>query len=122
MKIYLMTDMEGCAGILNHDDWVLPSGRYYDAGRRILTDETNAAIDGFFAEGATEIVVVDGHGAGGIDPLRLDSRAQLQRGYRGEPVYPFGLDRCRRRNARRRRRFPWRLRRKSRRWRRWFRR
>ncbi len=93
MKIYLMTDMEGCAGILNHDDWVLPSGRYYDAGRRILTDETNAAIDGFFAEGATEIVVVDGHGAGGIDPLRLDSRAQLQRGYRGEPVYPFGLDR-----------------------------
>ena len=71
MKIYIMTDMEGCAGILDHDNWVLPSGRYYEAGRQILAEETNAAIEGFLAGGATEIFVLDGHGAGGIDPLRL---------------------------------------------------
>jgi len=28
MKIYLMTDMEGVAGILTHNDWVLPSGAF----------------------------------------------------------------------------------------------
>ena len=91
MKLYLMTDMEGCAGILNHDDWVLPTGRFYDAGREILTEETNAAIEGFLAGGATEILVNDGHGAGGIDPLRLHPAAQLLRGA-PQPRWPWLLD------------------------------
>ena len=91
MKLYIMTDMEGCAGILNHDDWVLPSGRFYDAGREILTEETNAAIAGFLAGGATELLVNDGHGAGGIDPLRLHPAAQLARGV-PQPRWPWLLD------------------------------
>ena len=91
MKLYIMTDMEGCAGILNHDDWVLPTGRFYDAGRQLLTEETNAAIEGFLAGGATELLVVDGHGAGGIDPLRLHPAAQLARGV-PQPVWPWLLD------------------------------
>ncbi len=91
MKIMLMTDMEGVAGILNHDDWVLPGGRFYDKGQRLLTLEANAAIAGLTAGGATEIVVVDGHGAGGIDPELLDPRALLERGW-GRHPYPFGLD------------------------------
>lgn len=91
MKIYLMTDMEGCAGILNHDDWVLPSGRYYEKGQRLLTGEVNAAVDGFFAAGATAVRVADGHGAGGIDPELLDERAELMRGW-GDTIYPFLLD------------------------------
>ncbi len=92
MKVLLMTDMEGVAGVLNHDDWVQPSGRFYDKGVRLLTGEVNAAVAGFADAGATEIVVVDGHGAGGIDPEALDARAQLRRG-RGEAVWPWGLDR-----------------------------
>lgn len=89
MKIYLMTDMEGCAGILNSVDWVLPGGRWYEKGCSILTGETNAVIAGLIDGGADEVVVFDGHGAGGIDPLLLDSRAQLMRG----PFdYPLGLD------------------------------
>lgn len=80
MKMLLSTDMEGCAGILNHDDWVMPDGRFYLQGRRILTEEVNAAIAGFFDGGATEVLVIDGHGAGGIDPELLDERALLQRG------------------------------------------
>ena len=91
MKIHLMTDMEGCAGILNHDDWVLPAGRFFDAGRQILTEETNAAITGFLAGGAKEILVIDGHGAGGIDPLRLHPAAQLNRGL-PNPIWPWLLD------------------------------
>ncbi len=87
----IMTDMEGCAGILNHDDWVTPEGRYYAKGQRILTEEVNAAIAGFFEAGADEIVVVDGHGYGGIDPELLDERALLSRGA-PSPVWPWGLD------------------------------
>jgi D-aminopeptidase len=91
MKIMIMTDMEGVAGILNHDDWVLRSGPFYTEGRRLLTLEVNAAIAGLTAEGATEIVVADGHGAGGIDPDLLDPRAKLLKSWGPKP-YPFGLD------------------------------
>lgn len=91
MKILIMTDMEGCAGILNFKDWVEPTGRYYEKGRRFLTNETNAAINGFFAGGAAEVVVLDGHGFGGIDPEFLDERALLRRGH-SEKVWPWGLD------------------------------
>ena len=65
MKIYLMTDMEGCAGILNFKDWVFPEGRYYDKGKRLLTLEVNAVAEGFFAAGADEVLVADGHGRSG---------------------------------------------------------
>ena len=91
MKLYIMTDMEGCAGILNHDDWVLPTGQFYDTGREILTEETNAAIEGFLAGGATEFLVNDAHGAGGIDLLRLHPAAQLLRGA-PQPHWPWLLD------------------------------
>ncbi|MBI3985773.1 MAG: M55 family metallopeptidase [Lentisphaerae bacterium] len=91
MKILIMTDMEGCAGILNHDDWVTPTGRHYAKGIRLLTEETNAAVRGLTDGGATEIVVVDGHGYGGIDPELLDERAQLLRGA-PSPPWPWGLD------------------------------
>jgi D-amino peptidase len=91
MKIMIMTDMEGVAGVLNHDDWVLPDGRFYAQGVRLLTEEVNAAVAGLCSGGATEVVVVDGHGAGGIDPETLDERALLCRG-RCERVWPWGLD------------------------------
>ena len=91
MKIMVFTDMEGVAGVLNHDDWVLQTGRFYDKGVRLLTLEVNAAIEGLYLGGATEVVVVDAHGAGGLDPELLDSRAWLSRG-RPSPVWPWGLD------------------------------
>ena len=91
MKILIMTDMEGVAGVLSHDAWVLPDGKFYDEGVRLLTEEVNAAIEGFFSAGAEEIMVVDGHGAGGIDPETLDERALLLRG-RGGHIWPWGLD------------------------------
>jgi D-amino peptidase len=91
MKIMIMTDMEGCAGILNLDDWVMPEGRYYERGQRFLTGEVNAAVAGFFEAGATEVVIIDGHGYGGIDPELLDERALLSLGA-PKPVWPWGLD------------------------------
>ncbi len=93
MKILIMTDMEGCAGVLNHDDWVMRTGPFYDKGLRLLTMEVNAAIEGFYAEGATEVMVVDGHGQGGIDPELLDERAWLKRGIDHRTRGGWGLDR-----------------------------
>jgi len=92
MKIMIMTDMEGAAGILNFEDWVFPSGRYYENGKSLLTAEVNAAVDGFFAAGASEVLVVDGHGCGGINPELLDERAMLMSGA-PRPAWPWGLDR-----------------------------
>lgn len=80
MKIYIITDMEGVAGILNFDDWCVPTGRYYELGKELLTREVNAAVEGFFDGGATAIRVSDGHGRGGINPLLLDARVELKRG------------------------------------------
>ena len=91
MKIMVMTDMEGVAGILNHDDWVTPHGRFYAKGQRFLTEEVNAAVDGLLEGGAEEVIVIDGHGYGGIDPELLDERVKLIRGT-GEKVWPWWLD------------------------------
>jgi D-amino peptidase len=92
MKIMIVTDLEGVAGVQNFEDWCSPGGCYYDKAKRLLTLETNAVIEGFFAGGATEIRVVDGHGPGAIDPELLDERVELQRGA-ASPVWPFTLDR-----------------------------
>lgn len=92
MKIMLMTDLEGVAGVLNTVDWIHPDSRYYDQAKELLTAEVNAVVDGFAAAGAEEIVVVDGHGPGALNPALLDRRALLSRGT-FKPVWPFGLDR-----------------------------
>jgi D-amino peptidase len=62
VKVFLSTDMEGTAGIV---DWAqcVGDGPEATAGRRLLLAEVNAAIDGAVAGGATEIVVNDSHGA-----------------------------------------------------------
>jgi len=90
MRIYLMTDMEGVCGVLNWEDWCTPDGRYYDRGKALLTEEVNAAIEGFLAGGASEVTVSDGHGYGGIEPGLLHPAARLMRGWPGS--WPFLLD------------------------------
>ncbi|MCX6898795.1 MAG: M55 family metallopeptidase [Verrucomicrobia bacterium] len=90
-RVYIMTDMEGVAGILDSENWCKPEGRYYDLGKELLTAEVNAAIAGFARAGATEFLVADGHGHGGINPKLLDPRAELARNW-SPPPYPFSLD------------------------------
>jgi D-amino peptidase len=64
MRVLIMSDMEGVSGIV-HWDQVNGGAPQYEAGRRLYTEEINAAIRGAKAAGATEIVAVDCHGAGG---------------------------------------------------------
>src|SRR5438045_4586077 len=62
--------MEGIAGIVKTDQ--TNAGKpLYDEGRRLYTEEINAAVRGAKAAGATEIVVMDCHGAPG--PFKFNS-------------------------------------------------
>src|SRR5690242_4507775 len=63
MRVLIMTDMEGVSGIINWDQ-VNGGAPLYEEGRRLYTEEINAAVRGAFAGGATEVHVVDCHGAG----------------------------------------------------------
>src|SRR3954466_4982818 len=64
MRVLIMSDMEGVSGIVK---WSQVNGGapMYQEGRRLYTEEINAAVRGAKAAGATEIVAVDCHGAGG---------------------------------------------------------
>lgn len=91
MRIYIMTDQEGVAGVVNAADYGSPAGRYYEVARELTTLEVNAAIEGAMEAGAEEFLVVDGHGHGSIDVRLLHRKARL---LTGRPMgYPFGCDR-----------------------------
>ena len=63
MRVLMMTDMEAVSGIVVWEQ-VGGGAPMYEEGRRLYTEEINAAVRGAKAAGATEIVVVDCHGAG----------------------------------------------------------
>jgi D-amino peptidase len=64
VRVHVISDMEGVAGIVR---WEQTTGgeKLYDEGRALYTEEINAAVRGAKDAGATEIVVMDCHGAGG---------------------------------------------------------
>jgi D-amino peptidase len=64
MRVMIMSDMEGVSGIVVWEQ-VTGGAPQYEECRRLYTQEINAAVRGARAAGATEIVVVDCHGAGG---------------------------------------------------------
>ena len=63
MRVLVISDMEGVAGIVK---WEQTTGGepLYEEGRKLYTEEINAAVRGAKAAGAEEIVVMDCHGAG----------------------------------------------------------
>src|SRR5450432_4097527 len=92
MKIFLSSDMEGTAGIV---DWAqcVGDGAEAVAGRRLLLAEVNAAIEGALAGGATEIVVNDSHSTmRNLPPGALAGQASYISGSH-KPLYMMqGLD------------------------------
>lgn len=61
MRVYISTDMEGITGVAIGKH-VQPAEKDYERFRRLMTKDTNAAIEGALSAGATEVVVSDGHG------------------------------------------------------------
>ena len=60
MRIYISVDMEGIGGI-SHPHPTDPKDARYPTSVRLMVGETNAAIDGALAAGATDILVNDSH-------------------------------------------------------------
>jgi D-amino peptidase len=92
LKIFLSSDMEGTAGIVDWEQCV-GDGPQAAAGRRLLLDEVNAAIEGALAGGGTEIVVNDSHSTmRNLPPEALAGEASYISGSH-KPLYMMqGLD------------------------------
>jgi D-amino peptidase len=81
MRVFIISDMEGVAGITRWEQ-VSAGDSGYKEGRLLYTEEINAAVRGAFDGGATEVVVMDCHGAGNgwsfnsLVPERLDERCE----------------------------------------------
>ncbi len=63
MKVYITSDMEGISGVVHpeHTGW---DGRRHQEARKWMTEHINAAVEGAFEAGATEVWVCDGHSSG----------------------------------------------------------
>ena len=86
MKVLISVDNEGISGIANMEElWM----------REAVTADTNAAVEGALAAGATEVVVMDSHGTTKDNILwdRLHPLASVFRGGPNTPLYFLeGLD------------------------------
>jgi len=93
LKVFISVDMEGVAGLVHWDE-TAEGGADYGLFRRLMTEETNAAITGALEAGATEIVVRDSHNsARNILPDLLRPEARLIRDWNGPLSMMEGLDR-----------------------------
>ena len=92
MKIFISSDMEGTAGVVDWDQ-VLVGGHLYDYYAGLLTNEINAAIEGALNAGATEFLVNDSHSKmQNLRPDQLKGHARYLSG-RYKPMYMMqGLD------------------------------
>ncbi len=86
MKFCLMTDLEGVAGVTSFADQTHALSPYYLAARKLLTAEVNAAVEGLLEARVEDILVIDGHGAGGISYEDLHPAARL---LHGQPLAPW---------------------------------
>lgn len=80
-RIFIVTDLEGVGGVNNWDEQVSPGQRRFEESRRLLIGEVNAAVEGAFEGGASEVVIWDGHD--GSRTLSIDAihpRAKLIQG------------------------------------------
>ena len=60
MRVYISVDMEGIGGI-SHPHPTDPANARYPASVELMVAETNAAIEGALAAGATDVLVNDSH-------------------------------------------------------------
>ncbi|ARZ66980.1 M55 family metallopeptidase [Streptomyces sp. HU2014] len=80
MKILISADMEGVTGVTWPAD-VLPGASQWERCRHLFTSDVNAAIAGFFAGGADEVLVNEAHWSmRNLLLEELDERARLLTG------------------------------------------
>lgn len=80
MRVFISADIEGVAGVMRPEQ-CSPGHPEYALARALMEQEVNAAIEGAFAGGASEVVVADSHAS--MTNLRadnIDPRARLVQG------------------------------------------
>jgi D-amino peptidase len=84
VKVLIAVDIEGISGIANSREY-----EHFDFGQEWVTLDTNAAVEGALAGGATEITVSDTHGRHNDNILvdKLHPRARIIRGGKNTPLY-----------------------------------
>ncbi len=76
-SVFLITDAEGVGGVCRQDQTEPKDTEM----RQLLTGEINAAVEGFLAGGADEVVVWDGHdGSQTLSTLTIHPKAKLLMG------------------------------------------
>ncbi len=92
MKVFISVDMEGISGISGPDD-VTPGAAGYERGRWLMIADANAAIEGAFDGGATEVLVNDSHWyMTNLHVEDLDERVRLISGHNKPRSMTNGLD------------------------------
>lgn len=81
VKVYLLMDIEGVAGVVHNEEGAKGNSEY-ERARRLMTAEASAVVAGIFeADPEATVSVVDSHGPyRNIIPEDLDERATLLRG------------------------------------------
>ncbi|MEX1171221.1 MAG: M55 family metallopeptidase [Chloroflexota bacterium] len=97
MRVYISVDMEGIGGI-NHPHPTDPADRRYATSVDLMVGETNAAIEGALAGGATDILVNDSHwNMYNLVAEAVDPRASVLQGQKAWSMVagaqPVGADR-----------------------------
>jgi len=82
MKVFISVDMEGISGLVRWAD-VSSNGIDFNRNRDLMTLDTNAAVAGAIAGGASEVVVEENHGVEDLCVLNMeliDARTRVIRG------------------------------------------
>ncbi len=92
LNIYISVDMEGITGIVDRDQVTRGEGDY-ERCRRLMTQETNVAVQGALDAGTTYVLVNDSHGSMlNILIEELHPEAHLITGYPKDYAMMEGID------------------------------
>jgi D-amino peptidase len=92
MRLLISADAEGVTGVTNTTE-LLFGKPHWEWMRGMMTDDVNAAIEGAFAGGATEVVVNDSHWTmTNVLIERLDPRADLIKGFHKHLAMVAGVE------------------------------
>jgi len=72
-KIYIVTDMEGISGVFRWQQTKTKDSPLYDKASEYLMGDLSAVVRGLKEGGATEIIVLDGHGYQNVVPHLMES-------------------------------------------------
>ena len=92
MNILVLCDLEGAAGVVDFHTQTYDNTRYNDQAKNLSTLEINALVDGALEGGADQVIVLDGHGSGGINIELIHYEARVMFGRPLVSAWDLGID------------------------------